>query len=207
MSCHFLLASTVSVETLADSLMAVPLYVICCFSHVALNILSLSLLFVIFITMCLSVFLLGFTLLGTLYDSWTWLTISFSMLGTFSAIISSNIFLDPFSRSSSGTPIMQMFMHLMLFLRPLRFSSFLFFCILFYGSDLHHSVQVIYLYFCLIILLWIPSSISVYLFFSFSGYFINISCIFLIFASILFPRSELYSLSLSRILFLGSCLS
>ena len=124
-----------------------------------------------------------------LYDSWTWLTISFSMLGMFSAIISSNIFLDPFSRSSSGTPIMQMFMHLMLFLRPLRFSSFLFFCILFYGSDLHHSVQVIYLYFCLIILLWIPSNISIYLFFSFSGYFINISCIFLIFASILFPRS------------------
>ena len=61
------------------------------------------------------------------------------MLGKFSAITSSNIFLDPFFRSSpSGTPITQMFMHLMLSLRPRRVSSFLFFCILFYGSDLHH---------------------------------------------------------------------
>ena len=115
------------------------------------------------------------------------------MLGKFSAIISSNIFLDLFSHSSpSGTPLTQMFMHLMLSLRPRRVSSFLFFCILFYGSDLHHPVQVIYLYFCLIILLWIPSSIlfiSVYLFFSSSGYLLNISCIFSIFASILFPRS------------------
>ena len=54
------------------------------------------------------------------------------------------------------------------------------------------SRSFIPLYFCLIILLWIPSSIlfiSVYLFFSSSGYLLNISCIFSIFASILFPRS------------------
>lgn len=56
----------VSIETSADSLMEVPLYVICCFSQVALNILSLSLIFVILITMCLSVFLLRFILPGTL---------------------------------------------------------------------------------------------------------------------------------------------
>ena len=72
--------------------MEVPLYVIHHFPLVASNILSLSLIFVGLITMCLGVFLLGFILPGTLCASWTWLTISFPMLGKFSAIISSNIF-------------------------------------------------------------------------------------------------------------------
>ena len=44
-------------------------------------------------------FLLRFILPGTLYTSWTWLTVSFSMLGKFSAIISSNIFSGHFSLS------------------------------------------------------------------------------------------------------------
>ena len=65
-SCHFFLACGVSLEKSADSLMGVPLYVICCFSLVAFNILSLSLTFASLITMCLSVFLLGFILPGTL---------------------------------------------------------------------------------------------------------------------------------------------
>src|SRR5574341_341086 len=51
------------------------------------NILSLSLIFVSLITMSLCVFLLGFILPGTLCASWTWLIISFPMLGKFSAII------------------------------------------------------------------------------------------------------------------------
>ena len=59
-------------------------------------ILSLSLIFVSLITMCLSVFLLGFILPGTLCASWTWVTISFPMLGKFSTIISSNIFSELF---------------------------------------------------------------------------------------------------------------
>ena len=63
--------------------MEVPLYVICHFSLVASNILSLSLFFVSLITMCLGMFLLGFILPGTLCASWTWLTISFPMLGKF----------------------------------------------------------------------------------------------------------------------------
>ena len=42
------------------------MYVICHFSLVAFNILSLSLIFIILITMCLGVFLLGFILPGTL---------------------------------------------------------------------------------------------------------------------------------------------
>ena len=69
----------------------------------------LSLIFASLITVCLSVFLLGFCWPETLCASWTWLTIFFPMLGKFSAIISSNIFSGPFSLSSpSGTPVMQM---------------------------------------------------------------------------------------------------
>ena len=192
MSCYSLLASRVSIETSADSLMAVPLYVACCFSHVALNILSLSLIFVILITMCLSGFLLGLILPGTLYASWTWLTISFSMLEKFSAIISSNIFLDPFSCTSpSGTPITQVFMRLVLSFRPLRFSLFLFsvFCSMaVISTSLSRSfICTSASLFCYGFLLAYYS--SVYLFFSSSGSLLNISCIFSIFASILFPRS------------------
>ena len=69
--------------------MGVSLYVICHFPLVAFSILSLSLIFVILITVSLSVFLLGFILPGTFYASWTWLISSFPMLGNFSAIISS----------------------------------------------------------------------------------------------------------------------
>ena len=98
-SCHSLLACRVSVEKSDDSLMGVAWYVICCFSLVALNILSLSLIFVSLITMCLDVFLLGFNLPGTLCAFWTYLTISFLMFRKFSAIISSNIFSGPFSLS------------------------------------------------------------------------------------------------------------
>ena len=82
--------------------------------------------------MHLSLFLLGFVLPGTLCASWTWLTISFPMFGMFSAIISSNIFSGPFScYSPSGTPIMQMLVHLMFFQRSLRLSSFLLFFLLY----------------------------------------------------------------------------
>ena len=63
--------------------MGVPLYVIWHFSLVAFNILSLSLIFVIFFTMCLDVFLLVVLLPGTICASWTWLTISFPLLGSF----------------------------------------------------------------------------------------------------------------------------
>jgi len=59
---HFLLACRISVEKSADSLTGVTLYVICHFSLVAFNMLSLSLIFVSLITMCLVVFPLGFIL-------------------------------------------------------------------------------------------------------------------------------------------------
>ena len=73
--------------------------------------------------MCLS---LGLSCMG-LYTSWIWLTISFPMLGKFSTISSSNIFSDPlFFSYSSGTPIIQMLVCLILSQRFLRLSSILF---------------------------------------------------------------------------------
>ena len=47
-------------------MMGIPLYVICCFSLAAFNIFSLYLIFVSSVYMCLSMFLLGFILYGTL---------------------------------------------------------------------------------------------------------------------------------------------
>ena len=67
--------------------MGIPLCVICCFSLAAFNICSLCLILVNLISMCLGVFRLGFILFGTLWVSWTWVAISFSILGEFSAII------------------------------------------------------------------------------------------------------------------------
>ena len=99
-SCHSLLACRVSVEKSAGNLVGFPFHALFPFSLVAFNILSLSLIFIILITICLGVFLLGFILHGTLCASWTWLTISFPMLGNFSAIISPSIFSGPFSFSS-----------------------------------------------------------------------------------------------------------
>ena len=66
--------------------MGIPLWVICCFSLAAFNICSLCLIVVSLINMCLGVFHLGFTLFGTLWVSWTWMAISFPVLGKFSTI-------------------------------------------------------------------------------------------------------------------------
>ena len=127
MSCHSLLACRVSAERSAVNLLGIPLYVICCFSLAAFNIFSLYLMFDSLINMCLGVFLLGFILYRTLCTSWTWLTISFAMLGKFSTIISSNIFSVPFFfSSSSGTPIIQMLVRLILNQWSPRLASILF---------------------------------------------------------------------------------
>ena len=87
--------------------------------------------FVSLIIMYLHMFVLGFYLYGTLWATWTWLIISFSMLGKFSAIISSKIFSYPFFFSSSGTPIIRMLVHLILSQRSLRLSSALSFFLLY----------------------------------------------------------------------------
>ena len=93
MSCHSLLAWRVSFDRSAVILMGIPLCVICCFSFAAFNICSLCLMFVTLINMCLGMFHVGFILFGTLCVSWTWVAISFPILGKFSAITSSSNFI------------------------------------------------------------------------------------------------------------------
>ena len=106
--------------------MGIPLWVICCFSFAAFNICSLCLIFVNLINMCLGVFHLGFILFGTLWVSWTWVIISFCILGKFSTIISLSSFSCPFFlSSSSGTHMIRMLGHFTLSQRSLRLSSFL----------------------------------------------------------------------------------
>ena len=106
--------------------MGIPLCVICCFSLAAFNIYSLCLMFISLINMCLGMFHLGFMLFGTLWVSWTWVAISFPILGKFSTIISSSIFSwSFFLSSSSGTPMIQMLGHLTLSQMYLRLSLFL----------------------------------------------------------------------------------
>ena len=85
--------------------------------------------------------------------SWTWLTISFPMLGNFSAIISSNIFFQVPFLSPFGIPVMQIFVPLVLSQKSLRLFSFLkkkkfFFLYSILWCDFHYSVfHVTYLFF------------------------------------------------------------
>ena len=116
--------------------MGIPLCVICCFSLAAFNICSLCLIFVNLINMCLGVFHLGFILFGTLWVAWTWMIISFPILGKFSTIISSSIFLwSFFLSSSSGTPMIRKLGDLTLSWMSLRLSSFLLIHFSFFLSD------------------------------------------------------------------------
>lgn len=139
------------------------------------------------------------------------LTISFSMLGKFLTIISSSVYLGPFS-FPPGTPIMQVLVHLMLSHRSLDLSSFLLillstfcstaviFTILSYRSLVIFSVSVI-------LLLILQCTIHLcHMFFSSSGCLLNISCIFSI--SHLPPRCGSSSVShYSESFFLEGCLS
>ena len=161
---------------------------------------ALSLIFVNLITMCLGMILFGFILPGTLCTSWTWVTVSFPMLGKFSAITSSRIFSGPFSLSSpSGTPIMQCCPRYLL--DCLHFFSFFFlysvpwqwfppFCL---PGQLFVLMPWLFCYCFLLVYfsfqLLYCSSLFVCLFFSSSRSLLNISYVFSILASILFLRS------------------
>ena len=132
--------------------MEITLNVICCFSLAAFNICFLCLIFVSLINMCLAVFHFGFILYRTLWASWSWVAISFPILGKFWTIISSNIFSGTFFLlSSSGTSTILMLGCLTLCQSSLRLPSFLF--ILFFLLCLiyfHYSIfQLTYLLFCL----------------------------------------------------------
>ena len=114
------------------------------FSLAAFNIFHLCLILVNLINMCLEVFHLGFILFGIFGISWTWVAISFPILGNFSTIISSSIFSwSFFLSSSSGTLMIQMLGSLTLPQRSLKFSSFL--SILFLFSSLLHLFPPFYL--------------------------------------------------------------
>ena len=94
--CHSLLAFRVSAERTTLTGIGFNLYVTCCFSLAAFNIISLCLVFVSLVSMCLAGFLLWIILYGALCAYWTWSTISFSMLGKLSTIMSSKYFSYPF---------------------------------------------------------------------------------------------------------------
>ena len=143
--------------------MGIPLWVICCFSLAAFNICSLCLIFINLINMCLWVFHLGFILFGTLWVSWTWVAISFSILGKFLTIISSSIFSLPFFwPSSSGTPMIQMLGLLTLSQRSLRLSSFLLILFFFPLCFIYFHHFIFYLTYPIsvsVILLMVPSRV------------------------------------------------
>ena len=94
--------------------------------------------------MCLGVFLFEFACMGLFLDYWTWVAISFPMLEKFLTIVSSNIFLCPlFFSSFSGTPVIQMLVHLKLFqcfLRLLSFLLILSFSFLFYCASVISTI-------------------------------------------------------------------
>ena len=98
-SCRSLLACRVSAEKSAHSLIGVPLYITCCFSLTAFNILSLFLIFAILNTACLGVILFRLILFRILCAFWFWMSVSFPRLGKVSSIMSSNNFSAPFSLS------------------------------------------------------------------------------------------------------------
>ena len=148
--------------------------------------------------MCLGVFCLGFILFWILWVSWTWVIISFPILGKFSTIISSSIFSwYSFLSSSSGTPMIRMLGHLALSQRSLRLPSFLlihfsfFLSVSFISTILPHlSYLLSPLFYC-----WFPPECflshllhySLYIdFFISSRSLLNLSCICSILVSRLF---------------------
>ena len=161
------------------------------FSPLLYNILSLFLISVSLITLRLGVFLLRFNLPRTLCTSWIGSLFLFPYIGKFSMkTIFSNIFLDPFSLSSSETPIMRMLVHLMLSQRTLRLTSvfFFFFPILCFIAVIstfclpgHLSVPLPRLFFYWFLLVYCS---SLFCLFSSARSFVNISYICFIF----FPR-------------------
>ena len=76
-SCHYLLACSVSAERSDVNHMGFPLYVTCCFSLASFNIVPVYLIFVSLLSMFPGMFLLGFILHGTLCTFWTWVTFFF----------------------------------------------------------------------------------------------------------------------------------
>ena len=112
----------------ADNLTSILLYVNCFFSLSAFKIFSLSLIVVSLINMCLGMFPFGFILYGIHCASCIWVRWSLSHVREVFGYYLFKYFLWPFLSLSfpSGTPVMQIWVHVKLSQSSLRLSSFLF---------------------------------------------------------------------------------
>ena len=124
--CHSLLACRVYPEKSADNFMQVPMFVTCGFSFAPFNSVFLS--FFFFCHFNYSESWCGPLWVDPVWPYcvyWTCMSVFFPRLGKFSAFMSSGMFYTPFSfLFPSGTSIMQMLVHLMLFHRSVQLSSF-----------------------------------------------------------------------------------
>ena len=123
------------------------------FSLVVFNILSLSLTFASLITMCLSVFLLGFILPGTLcfpYLSDYFLSHVKEVFSNYPFKYFLRFFLSLFSLWDPYIVSVVLLNVVTKLFRVSSFFSFFFFYILFCSIDFYHSIlQLTYRYFCL----------------------------------------------------------
>ena len=150
---------------------------------------SLYLIFESLINMCLGVFLLGFILYGTLCASWSYLLSHIREIfnhNLFKYFLSPFLFLFFWVPYNSNIGVFNVFSEVS---ETVLNSFHSFFFILLCGSYFHYFIfQVTYPFFCLVILLLIPSRvfliscivlfIIVCLLFSSSRSLLNISCIF-----------------------------
>ena len=150
-SCHSLLACRVSAERSAVKRMGFPLYVTCCFSLAVFNILSLCLVFVIFISKCLGVFLLGLSCMGFFVPLGLERLFPFPCWGNFQLQSLQKFFHTLSFSLLMGLPIIRMLVCLILSQRSLRlscsFHSF-YFSLLFRSYFHHFTFQLADSFFC-----------------------------------------------------------
>ena len=202
-------------EKSVDNHMGISFYAICCFSLAAFNIFSLSLIFVSLINMYLSMFLIGFILYGTLH--------SLDLSECFFSHVREVFNYDPFKyflrpllslSSLSGTSIMWILVHLMLYQKFLRlllplfilysllWQWFLSICL-----PTHLFLLIPHVFCCWFLLLYFSFQLlyCVCLFFKSSSSLLNIYCTFSVCVSILFLGSSF--LPLLWTLFHVNCIS
>jgi hypothetical protein len=143
-SLHAFLAFKVSVEKYVFILLGLPLYVICFFSHMVFNILSLYFLLVVLMIIHHRKYLFWSSLFDFLGDSCTWIGKTFSRFGIFSVIILLNIFCILSCTSSSSS--MSVILRFGLLMESLNYWTFL--------SQLLSCLTKISLFFSLISILY-----------------------------------------------------
>ena len=139
--------------------MGIPLCVVCCFS-LAAYIRSLCLIFISLINMCFGMFILY----GPLQAFWTWVAISFPMLGKFFNYNLLKYLLTPFLFLSFFWEQYNLNVGVLSVVpeasETVLISFYSFFIILLCFSYFHHSIfQLTYLFLCLSYLPLAPSSV------------------------------------------------